>query len=125
MLKKVEMGVDMEWLEWIIKIGAAIAAIAALWKGIIAFVRRLDGITNDVKETKEYVMNNIKNVESIPDIEQHCRENYLGIKRLTVMSSDMPLGERIIAGRDYIKAGGNGDVKHYIEEELHINDIKE
>ena len=115
----------MEWLDLIAKIGGATAVVVALWRGIVTFVRRLDAITNDVKETKEYVMNNIKNVESIPDIEQHCRENYLGIKRLTVMSSDMPLGERIIAGRDYIKAGGNGDVKHYIEDELHINDIKE
>jgi hypothetical protein len=115
----------MEWLDLLIKIGGATAAIVAVWKGIVAFVRFLDGIKNDVKETKDYVMNNIKNVESIPTIEEHCRENYLGIKRLTVMSSDMPLGERIIAGRDYIKAGGNGDVKHYIEDELHINDIKE
>lgn len=68
----------------------------------------LDGIKEDIKELK-----------------RHSKENYLGIKRLTVMSHDMPIGERIIAGHDYIKAGGNGDVKHYCEEELHINNIQQ
>lgn len=62
--------------------------------------------------------------EDIQELKRHSKENYLGIKRLTVMSHDMPIGERIVAGHDYIKAGGNGDVKHYIEDELHINDIQ-
>ena len=98
----------VEWLEWIIKIGAVIGAVIAIWKVIVTFVHFLDDIKDDIKELKE-----------------HSKENYLGIKRLTVMSHDMPIGERIVAGNDYIKAGGNGDVKHYIEDELHINDIQE
>lgn len=98
----------MEWLEWVIKIGAVIGAVIAIWKVIVTFVHFLDDIKDDIKELKE-----------------HSKENYLGIKRLTVMSHDMPIGERIVAGNDYIKAGGNGDVKHYIEDELHINDIQE
>lgn len=113
----------MVWLEWIIKIGGASAVIVGLWKGIVAFIHFLDGIKNDVKETKEYVMDNIKNVESIPSIEEHCRENYLTGLRLTIMSNDMPLGERISAGVKYLELGGNGDVKHFLEDELHINDI--
>lgn len=95
----------MVWLEWIIKIGGAITVILAIWRGIVFLVHFLDDIKADIKELKE-----------------HSKENYLGIKRLTVMSHDMPIGERIVAGNDYIKAGGNGDVKHYIEDELHIND---
>lgn len=98
----------MEWLEWVIKIGAAITAIIAIWRGIVFLVHFLDDIKADIQELKN-----------------HSKENYLGIKRLTVMSHDMPLGERIIAGHDYIKAGGNGEVKHYIEDELHINDIQQ
>lgn len=98
----------MVWLEWIIKIGGVITVAVMVWKGITLFVRFLDDIKDDIKELKE-----------------HSKENYLGIKRLTVMSHDMPIGERIVAGNDYIKAGGNGDVKHYIEEELHINDIQQ
>ena len=97
----------MEWLEWIIKIGGAATALALLWKGVSRFVRFLDEIKDNFKELKE-----------------HSHENYLGIKRLTVMSHDMPIGERIVAGNDYIKAGGNGDVKQYIEKELHINEIQ-
>ena len=97
----------MEWLEWIIKIGAALTAGIAIWRGIAFLVHFLDDIKTDIKELKD-----------------HSKENYLGIKRLTVMSHDMPIGERIIAGNDYIKAGGNGEVKHYIEEELHIKDVQ-
>ena len=114
----------MVWLEWVIKIGAAVTAIIALWKLIAAFVRFLDGITNDVKETKEYVMNNIKNVESIPTIEEHCRENHMTGLRLTIMSDNVPLGERIAAGIKYLKLNGNGDVKKFLINELHINDIQ-
>ena len=106
----------MIWLEWIIKIGGAAAAIALLWKGVSRFAHFLD----EIKENTS--LNEIK--EDIKELKEHSTENYLGIKRLTVMSHDMPIGERIVAGHDYIKAGGNGDVKHYIEEELHINDIK-
>ena len=98
----------MEWLEWIIKLGAAIGAILVIWRGVVFFVHFLDDIKSDIKELKE-----------------HSHENYLGIKRLTVMSHDMPIGERIVAGNDYIKAGGNGEVKHYIEDELHIKDIQQ
>ncbi len=114
----------MEWLEWIIKIGAAIGAIVAIWKLIVTFVHFLDDIKKDVKETKDYVMKNIINVESIPTIEEHCRENYLTGLRLTIMSEDMPLGERIAAGLKYLELGGNGDVKKFLIEELHINDIQ-
>lgn len=45
-------------------------------------------------------------------------EQSLSILRLTVMSNDMPISERIIAGSKYIKRGGNGDVKHYYEKLL-------
>ncbi|MEE0968245.1 MAG: hypothetical protein U0M06_02590 [Clostridia bacterium] len=76
------------------------------------------------KSIKEHAsVDSIK--KDIEELKRHSRENYLGIKRLTVMSHDMPLGERIIAGHDYIKAGGNGDVKNYCKEELHINDIQQ
>ena len=97
----------MVWLEWIIKIGGAITAILLIWRGIVFFVHFLDDIKSDIQELKD-----------------HSKENYLGIKRLTVMSHDMPIGERIVAGNDYIKAGGNGEVKKYIEKELHTKEIQ-
>ena len=47
---------------------------------------------------------------------EHSLDNYLSIKRLTIMSHEMPLSERIAAGEKYIKYGGNGEVKHKYEE---------
>ena len=49
---------------------------------------------------------------------EHSIDNYLSIKRLTIMSHEMPLSERIAAGEKYIKCGGNGEVKHKYEELL-------
>ena len=49
---------------------------------------------------------------------EHSLDNYLSIKRLTIMSHEMPLSERIAAGEKYIKFGGNGEVKHKYEELL-------
>lgn len=55
---------------------------------------------------------------------EHSLDNYLSIKRLTIMSHEMPLSERIAAGDKYIKYGGNGEVKHKYEELLKIYDEK-
>lgn len=49
---------------------------------------------------------------------EHNLDNYLSIKRLTIMSHEMPLSERISAGEKYIKYGGNGEVNHKYEELL-------
>lgn len=103
----------MEWLEWVIKIGAAATALVALWKLVAAIVRLINNFIGFLKSVKS----------DITELKEHSKENYLGIKRLTVMSHDMPMGERIVAAHDYIKEGGNGDVKKYIKSELHIDDI--
>ena len=49
---------------------------------------------------------------------EHDEDQYLSILRLTVMSEEMPISERIIAGDKYVKKGGNGDVKKYYEKML-------
>lgn len=51
-------------------------------------------------------------------IEEHDQQQYLGILRLTIMSESMPISERIIAGKEYIDRGGNGDVKKFYNEFL-------
>ena len=61
---------------------------------------------------------NRKLTEQVKKLEEHQHQNYLGILRLTIMSEEMPIAERIIAGRDYVSHGGNGDVKKYYQEEL-------
>lgn len=59
---------------------------------------------------------NAKLVEKVDTLVEHDREQYLSILRLTIMSEEMPVSERIIAGDKYIKAGGNGDVKKYYQQ---------
>ena len=49
---------------------------------------------------------------------QHDKEQYLSILRLTIVSEEIPISERIIAGDKYIRFGGNGDVKKYYQQML-------
>lgn len=56
--------------------------------------------------------------EKVDTLVEHDQEQYLSILRLTIMSEEMPVSERIIAGDKYIKKGGNGDVKKYYEKML-------
>lgn len=49
--------------------------------------------------------------KKVERIENHMTENYVDIKRLTFVSKDMPIGERLDAGEKYVNAGGNGEVK--------------
>lgn len=54
----------------------------------------------------------------IKKMRQHDEEQYLDILRLTIMSENMPITERIIAGKKYIERGGNGEVKKFYEQLL-------
>ena len=58
------------------------------------------------------------------DNDKHIRENYLDIKRLVITSPYMPLEERIAAGDEYIKKGGNGAVKRLHKELVAELDFK-
>lgn len=107
----------MQYLDLIIKIAGAITALIIIWRAVVFFVHLAD----DIKETKEIVKAHLPNVKEIPEIKRHCHETYLSNLRLTVMSSEMPLGERIIAGQTYIDEGGNGDVKNFINNVLNAN----
>ena len=68
------------------------------------------------------IINNISQNKSIAKRldkqEEHDRKQYLSILRLTIMSEEMPISERIIAGKEYIEHGGNGDVSEYYKKLL-------
>lgn len=99
-------GSNTEVVDWIIRVGAlagAIAAIVALAKKVIAPLKDMSAKITDISARTE-------------TIEKHDKEQYLGILRLTIMSEGMPISERLIAGEKYIKASGNGAVKHYYQE---------
>lgn len=53
--------------------------------------------------------------DDVKEIKHENKEQSLSILRLTVMCENMPISERLIAGKKYIDRGGNGDVKRYYE----------
>lgn len=101
----------MAWLDWVIKIGSVITALGIIYAAVRTSVKKM--FSPFLAEIKE----------DIKELKRHSKENYLTSLRLTIMSSDMPIGERICAARDYIKEGGNGEVKQFAINELHINEI--
>lgn len=91
----------MQYLDAIIKIAAAIGAVGiviGIFKKINTFIERANKVL------------------------EHDKENYLAILRLTIVSTEMPIGERINAGYKYLEAGGNGEVKKFLKEEFNITD---
>ena len=52
--------------------------------------------------------------QKLGKMQEHQDEQYLAILRLTIMSEEMPMAERLIAGQKYVKLGGNGDVKKFL-----------
>lgn len=83
----------MTWYEFLITAGAVVSAVTLLEKKVGKPIVEL--------------------LHEIKTLVDHDREQYIAILRLTIMSPDMPISERIIAGRKYIKLGGNGYVKKY------------
>ena len=60
-----------------------------------------------------------KLTEKVDKLTVHNDLQYLSLLRLTTMDSDMPMSERLIAGKEYISRGGNGDVKAFYEQLEH------
>lgn len=49
----------------------------------------------------------------INKIDKYNKENWLALQKLTLMNAEMPMSERIAAGKLYVDHGGNGDCKAY------------
>ena len=61
---------------------------------------------------------NAKLEAKVDKLVEHDEDQYMSILRLTIMNSEMPISERIIAGDKYVKKNGNGDVKKYYQKML-------
>ncbi|MBQ7976341.1 MAG: hypothetical protein IJ300_11705 [Clostridia bacterium] len=105
----------MIWLEWVIKIGSFLTACGIIYAAVTKAVKKA------VDKLFAPFINEVK--ADIKDLKKHSLENYLTGLRLTVMSSEMPIGERIVAADKYIENGGNGEVKKYAINVLHVNEI--
>ena len=96
----------MNYLDWIIKIAAVIGALGVIY-GVTLKLLQIA-----IKPLKD----------ALADLRNHSKENYMGILRLTIMSNEMPIGERIVAGHKYLKEGGNGEVKSFLKSEFNIEE---
>ena len=94
----------MTWYEFLITAGAVVSAVTLL-----------------AKKVGKPIVELLHEIKTLVD---HDREQYIAILRLTIMSPDMPISERITAGREYIKLDGNGDVKKYYEHLLKTHTIQ-
>lgn len=94
-------------IDLIIKIAACLTAVVTIVTVAVKVIKFFTNLAKDIKEMKE-----------------HTHDNYMGVLRLTIMSSDMPIGERMVAASKYLDANGNGDVKQFIYNELHYQDVQ-
>ena len=87
-----------------------------IWIALIEGVLTLAGVCVSVILSSRKA--NKKLEEKVDTLVEHDKDQYLSILRLTVMSEEMPISERIIAGDKYVKKGGNGEVKKYYQQML-------
>ena len=90
-----------EYIDVIIRIAGVLTALGVIW----SVFRKLN-----------------KFLDVIQNVERHNHENYMALLRLTIMSNEMPIGERIGAGIKYLKYGGNGEVKKFLKEKFNIDE---
>ena len=97
-------------------ISSATAVILALINLLTAFFKNRKERKNGIKEQLDRIEKISESTnERLTNVEAHNETQYMAILRLTVMDSDMPMSERLIAGKEYLTKGGNGDVKKFYE----------
>ena len=90
-------------------ITSSASLLLAVVNGVIAALQR----RQHKKSGTEVRLDNIE--KKVDKLAEHNDLQYLSLLRLTVMDTDMPMSERLIAGQEYLDRGGNGDVKHFYE----------
>ena len=91
-------------------------AMENIWVALIEGVLTLAGICVTVYVSNKRAQKNLE--AKVDKLVEHDEDQYLSILRLTIMSENMPISERIIAGDKYVKKGGNGEVKQYYQKML-------
>lgn len=97
----------MQVAKSIIEIAALIAAITSIVTAIWKIYKLASKISKRVEE-----------------FEKGLKTNTLSTLRLVIINDDMPLQERINAGEEYVKLGGNGAI-HAMYDQLVENYKKE
>ncbi len=96
--------------------GVIVAIISSVTAVALALVNIVVAAVQNHKSKKSGTEQRIENIEKKVDkLTEHNELQYMALLRLTVMDSDMPVSERLIAGKEYLTRGGNGDVKKFYE----------
>ena len=103
--------------------GVAIAIITSATSLVLAFVNAIIAWVQRRAQKKSGMETRIENIEKdISKLTEHSELQYMALLRLTIIDTDMPMSERLIAGKEYLAKGGNGDVrKAYEEMEKKVN----
>ncbi len=97
--------------------GVVIAVITSATSLVLALVNAVIAWAQRRAQKKSGTEQRIENIErKVDKLTEHNELQYLSLLRLTVMDSDMPMSERLIAGKEYLARGGNGDVKKFYED---------
>ena len=97
-------------------ITSAASLLLAVVNAVIAAFQRRVQKKSGVKARLDAIDEKVGTLEKKVDkLTEHNDLQYLSLLRLTVIDSDMPMSERLIAGKEYLNRGGNGDVKAFYE----------
>lgn len=92
------------------------ALVMAIWNSIDRLIQRRQEKKAGRKEQLDRMEHKMDDQgKRLKTVEDRTDLLYLSMLRLTVMDSDMPMSERLIAGQEYIDRNGNGDVKKFYE----------
>lgn len=91
-------------------ITSATSLLLALFNAVIAWMQRRQQKKNGIQKRLDDIEKKVDKLSKNNDLQ------YLSLLRLTVMDTDMPMSERLIAGKEYLRNGGNGDVKAFYEQ---------
>jgi hypothetical protein len=114
-------------LDLIIKIAAVVGAFGTIGGGFVAVyktVRKIEKRLEQNEKNSESLKSIEKKVEQIQSdittIHRHTRENHKSVLQLKIVSSAMPMSERVEAANEYLsdEVHGNGGVKAYCNEHL-------
>ena len=97
--------------------GVIVAIITSATSLLLALVNFGVAVVQKRQSKKSGIKARLDSLEQKLDkIAEHNDLQYMSLLRLTVMDSDMPMSERLIAGKEYLAREGNGDVKKFYEE---------
>ena len=91
-------------------ITSAASLLLAIVNAVIAAIQRRTQKKSGTEQRIEAIE------KKVDKLTEHNELQYLSLLRLTVMDTDMPMGERLVAGKEYLTRGGNGEVKKFYED---------